>query len=211
MLKRCTATMLYAALAVATLTSCGGDKAGGTGEFATVFAIATPPAGPIDSDVAHWVDAAGATAPPCTATSFPSVLPDNVTYTITSTPYTVPNTGQSSPIVTSDLVVSRITLTLNPANTQTPVLPPVFQTQFLSSGQLIVPGSNSVSVQIASDQLKDFLRTGLGSQSITCSNQPIFTYRATVSFEMLEVTTNRVSTVTAPGFLLVNFTDFIDK
>src|SRR4051794_26680514 len=133
MLKRFVAGFVYGAFAIAALTSCGDSKAGGTGQFATVFATANAPNGPLDADVATWVDATtGAASQPCLATSIPTVPPTVATYNITSTPFTLPNTGQGSTIGTSDLVITRITLTLPPANSATPALPARFQTQFLS-------------------------------------------------------------------------------
>ena len=213
MSKRFVATVICGACAVAALTSCGNSKAGGTGEFATVYASAATPGADLSSDVATWVDATGVKAPACAAGSFPSVLPDSASYTITSTAYTVPNTGSSTPIVSSDLTVDKITLTLTPATSATPALPGAFETQYPTAGQRIPAGSiTTVPVVIATDQLKTFLRTGLGSQSLDCSNQgTMYTYRAVVSFEALEVNTNRVATITPPGFILVNFADFVDK
>ena len=212
MLKRFFARLAYGACAVAALTSCGDSKAGGTAEFATVFVTATTPAGPIDADVATWVDnTTGAPAQPCLDTSGPSLLPTTADYVIISTAYATPNTGQSNQTTASPLIITKITLTLTPANSLTPALPAMFQTQFLSSGQRITPGNNSIELRIASNELKWYLQTGLGSQSLTCANQgTVYTYRANVSFEALEINTNRVSTITPPGYLLVNFSDYID-
>lgn len=210
MLKKFLARFLYAACGVALLCSCG-ETAGGTGEFATVVATASAPAGPLDSDVLTWegdqcLSAAGPTAP------------DDVDYTITSKPYPTTNTGQTSPIQTSSLQVTRVTLTYTPANTDTPALPPKYQTQFLSSGLTIPAPTNAtgtsltVPVRIAPQDMKLFLATGLGSQSINCNNPGAFyTYRVEASFELLEVSTNRSAVVKAPGFFLVNFADFVDQ
>jgi hypothetical protein len=196
------------------LTSCGDSKASGTGQFATVFASASPPASALDSDVATWVDATTlAKAPACGANSVANVSPDDATFVVTSAAYTVPNTGSSSTIATSDLIIDKITLTLTPADTQSPALPSLYQTQFPSAGQRIVVGANNVTVRIASDELKSFFRSSnLGNLALDCSNpSAIYSYRAVVSFEALEVNTNRVGTITPPGFLLVKFSDFVDK
>jgi hypothetical protein len=216
MLNRYLLRLFFGACIAAALTSCGDSKAGGTGEFATVFATATPPPAAVDSDVASWVDrTTGAKAPvACLSTSSTVTTPDDVTYNVMSTPYTSASTGQSSNISASDLVITRITLTLNPANSLTPALPAMFQTQYPSAGQRIPPGSTqAVTVRIASNEIKRFFRdtTGaLGGQAITCSNNPIYSYFAVVSFQAVETTTNRVATITAPA-LVVNFSDYIDK
>lgn len=199
--KRFVASLICGACAFITLASCGSDKAGGTGEFATVFATANSPGADVNSSVAT-----------CGATIVPNVLPDTATYTITSTAYSVPNTGGStSTVAASDLLIDKVTLTLTPANTATPALPGMFQTQYLTSGQRVVAGSTtSVPVVVASADLKNFLRTTVTPQPLDCSTQAqttTFTYRAVVSFEALEVNTNRVATITAPGFVTVTFND----
>lgn len=211
MLKRFLGRFLYGMCAVAALTSCGDSKAGGTAEFATVFAVANGPNQTLDSDVSSWVDALGAAATPCVAGSSRTLTPDAVTYTITSTAYAQPNTGQASTITPSPLQIAKITVTLTPHDTVSPALP-TFQTQFPSSAApLIVPGANPVSVRIVDNDLKAFLLSGLGAQSITCANNVTYSYRAMVSFEALEVNTNRVSTITAPGYFVIRFADFADQ
>lgn len=203
--------------ALAAFTSCGGEKAGGTGELATVYVTASGPAGPLDSDVTTWLDATTGAATPnaCAVGSAPSTNPDSVDYTVASTVYTPPNTGSTTSITPSPVVISRVVVTLTPADTATPVLPPRFQTQYLSaSAPAIAPGGAlSVPIRIVDNDLKSFFtdETLLGTKAITCSTPQYYTYWATVSFEMKEVSTNRVSTVTAPGDLKVNFSDFIDK
>lgn len=210
MLKTYLGRFLYGMCAIAALTSCGDSKAGGTAEFATVFAVANGPGTTLDSDVSTWVDAEGAAAPQCGDNSIRTTSPDEVTYTITSTAYAQPNTGQSSTITPSPLTITKITVTLTPHDTVSPALP-TFQTQFpTSAAPSIVPGPNPVSVRIVDNDLKLHLLTGLGAQSITCANDATYSYRAVVSFEALEVTTNRVSTITAPGYLVVRFSDFGD-
>jgi hypothetical protein len=102
-------------------------------------------------------------------------------------------------------------MTLTPDNDKTPALPARFQTQPLPTQVRIVPGTNNFSVRIVDDDFKIFLISGMGAQSLDCSNSALYKYRATVSFEALEVTTNRVATITAPGFLLINFADFPDE
>jgi len=204
--------LVYGICALVALTSCGADKAGGTAEFATVFAAAGASSGQLDADVATWVDADGGSANPCVAGSFVSTVPNSVDYQITSTPYATPDTGQSSSITPSTLSISRVTMTFTPADTVSPVLPSRFQVQFpSSSAPLIAPGSTAtVPVRVADNDFKQFFLNGLGAQSISCSNDVTYSYRAVVSFELLETSTNRVSTITAPGFLLVKFADFVD-
>lgn len=197
---------LYGIGTLLVLTSCGGDKAGGTAEFATVFAVAGSTSGQLDSDVATW------TGDACAEGSTITTEPDTIDFEITSTAYATPDTGQTSTIQPSPLSISRVTLTLTPADTVSPVLPSRFQVQFPSpSAPQILPNSTAaVPVRIVDNDLKQFLLSGLGAQSITCSNNVTYTYRAEVSFELLETTTNRVATVSAPGFVLVKFSDFED-
>lgn len=214
MLKRYLGRLVYGMCMLAALTSCGDSKASGTGEFSTVFATASGPNSVLDSDVATWVDATtGTAAQPCLATSVPTTSPDQVTYTITSTPFPSPNTGQSSTITPSPLSITRITVTLTPTpGSVSPVLPPNFQTQMVSStAARILPGTSApIVVRIVDNDFKAFLMTSFGAQSITCANPATYSYNAVVSFEMQEVNTDRVATITAPGFLLVKFSDFID-
>jgi len=213
MLKSYFVRFFYGFCALAAFTSCGGEKAAGTGEFATVFATVSGPNSTIDSDVARWVDAtSGAAAAACGATSVPTTTPDSAVFTVTSTPYAAPNTGSGSAVTPSPLSITRITVTMTPADSISPALPAIFQTQFPSSAApVILPGNpQPLTVRLVDNDMKAFFLFGLGAQSITCTNQATYSYRAVVSFEMLETTTNRVSTVTAPGFMLIKFSDFID-
>jgi hypothetical protein len=210
MLKKILTTLLYGGCALALLTSCGSSKASGTGEFATVFATASPGVSNLDSDVAKWSDAAGAAATACSIGASPTFAPDDVAYNITVTPYTSANTGSTSPIAVSDLIITKVTVTLTPANSITPALPASsFQTQFVSSGGRLIQGAtNPVTVRVVPADLKSFFFNTLG---VNCSNPgTFFTYRATVSFEAQEINTQRVSTITAPGFLVVSVADFGD-
>ena len=210
MLRSLLVRFFYGACALVALSSCGDTKAGGTGEFATVYATANPPAAEIDADVTTWVDGTGAKATACAAGSLITVLPDNAVYTVTSAAYPAANTGTTSTIPTSNLSITKISFTLTPANSLSPALPPLFQSQQSSPGQIITPGSNSVTVQIATDDIKNYLRT-LTTGALDCSGQGvIYSYWAVASFQALEVNTNRVATLTAPA-LLVKFSDFIDK
>jgi hypothetical protein len=190
MLKKLVVAVLISACTVTALTGCGNNKAAGTAELATQYVTATPTSSTIDSDV---------------VSSTGTFAPDDVSYTLNSTLYNTPNTGSSSTITASDLVVSRVTLTLNPANTDTPALPLLYQTQYLGGGQRIPAGGSAiVPVRLVSQTLKKFLFDG----PFTTNPNAFLTYRATVSFEVLEVNTNRVSTITAPGFVQVNIADF---
>lgn len=212
MQKKYFCRLMYGICAMVAVTSCGGEKAGGTAEFATVFAVAGASSGQLDADVATWVDADGGSANACVAGSFVSTVPDSVEYRITSTPYTTPDTGQSSTIAPSTLSISKVTMTLTPADTVSPVLPSRFQVQFpSSSAPTIAPNSTAtVTVRVVDNDFKRFFLSELGAQSISCTNDVTYSYRAVLSFELLETSTNRVSTVTAPGFLLVKFADFVD-
>ena len=205
MFKRFVAILLSGTCAAVMLTSCGDSKAGGTGEFATVFAVANNTTGPLDSDVATWVNATTQVkATPCPP-SVPTVKPDDVSFSVTVSPYATPNTGSASPIVTSDLLVTKITLSFTPADSLTPALPALFQTQFPSAGQRLTSGPNSIPVRVVTNDLKVFLQNNLACSGLT------YSYRVSVSFDALEITTNRASTINLPGYLTVNFSDFIDK
>lgn len=206
MLKKCFAMSICAAALLAALTSCGDSKAGGTGEFTTVFVTATPPNTILDSDLAQWVDASGKAASACVAGNSPTFTSDDVNYSITSTAYNTPNTGQSSPVTASDLLISRITLTLTPANTNTPPLPARFQLQYLSAGQRISTGTTTIPIRVVSEDLKAFI----ASQANGLCPGPSYAYRATVSFEAVEINTNRAATITPKGDLLINLKDFVD-
>jgi hypothetical protein len=190
------------------LTSCGDSKAVGTGQFATVSVTATALSATLDSDFAGWVDTTGTKATPCLAASIPTILPDDVVFNITSTPYTTPNTGSSSPIVVSDLAISNVTLTFTPANSLTPALPARFQSQPASaSPSRIISGANSVTVRVVTDDLKSFLQT-----NYLCTGA-FLTYRVSVTFDAIELNTNRASSISLAGngYLTVNLADFTDK
>ncbi|GFO55189.1 hypothetical protein GMSM_21960 [Geomonas sp. Red276] len=207
MLKKFLATLFIGTLAAIALTSCGDSKAAGVGQFATVYATATSPGVPLDSDVASWVDAtSGSKAQPCLTNSVPHFLPDDVNYNVTSTAWSSGNTGQANPTAASDLLIQKIILTLTPDDSTTPALPAVYQTQYMTSGFLVAAGSTvSIPVRLVSQELKIFL-----SNDLLCTGL-MYKYRATVSFEAVEVNTNKVATITAPGFVLVRLTDFTDK
>lgn len=208
MLKRFCCSVLYGACLLAALTSCGGSKAAGTGEFATVYATASPSVSSLDADVATWTDTAGSAVAACSVAS-PTFKPNDVSYNITVTPYSSANTGSTSPTTASDLIITRVTVTLTPADNLTPALAPMFQTQYLTTGQRLAQGTTTtVPVRVIPADLKSYLFNTVG---VNCSNPGAFLhYRATVSFEAQEVNTDRVSTITAPGFLLVSVADFGD-
>ncbi|HJV35812.1 hypothetical protein [Geomonas sp.] len=196
MRRRFVSSLICGALAIGVLTSCGSDKAQGTGEFATVVATANTPGADVNSSVAV-----------CGPPIVPNTTPDSATYTINSTVYG----GSSTTILPSDLIIDKITLTLIPANTVTPALPLGFATQYPTSGQRVAPGGSvSIPVVVASSDLKNFLRTTVTPQALDCSAQGLvttYTYRVKVSFEALEVNTNRVATITPPGYVNLIFTD----
>jgi len=183
MLYRYLLGLFCATCAILVLASCGDSKANGTGEFATVQAVANY------TGTASSIDLTPATAVPVVAP-----------YTITSTAYTVPSTGSTSPIVVSDLIINRITVTLVPALTSNPDLG-TLTTQFPTASQpLVVPGANLINVEVVQAALKTFLQANVPTGTTV-------SYRAYVSFDMQEQNTRRSATVTAPGFLVVNFTN----
>jgi hypothetical protein len=221
MLRSFFARSICGILALAALTSCG-SKSAGTGEFATVFATVSPPATNFSSDVVNWVDATTGNKATvgCAANSVANTVEDQAAFNLTSTQYAVPNTGSTSSIAGSPLVITRITVNLTPANSSSPVLPAQFRTTFSTAGQTILATGTPVAINVAlaSNQLKRFFRNtsaapaGLGALAITCSFNPVYVYFADVTFEALEVNTNRVATISPPsGSFIVEFSDFVDK
>ena len=219
---------LFAACAFVALTSCGGSKSDGTAEFATVFASVSPPNSNLDSDVATWIDAtSGAKATVgCAPNAVASTVEDVVNFTLSSTAFAVPNTGSTTPITPSPLIITKITVTLNPANSLSPALPAIFQTFFSTAGQVIAPGAagtagtattavtTTVPVTLVSNQLKRCFRdpTALGNLAISCASNPIYSYYADVSFQAQEINTGRSATISIPRqSFIVNFSDFVDK
>jgi len=183
MLYRYLTGLFCATCALVMLASCGDSKANGTGEFATVQANAsyTGASSSLDLTTASTVPAVGI-------------------YTITSAAYTVPNTGATSPIAVSNLTINRITVSLTPALTSYPALGNLAVSYPTASQPLVIVGANLINVEIVTAALKSFLQANVPAGATVC-------YHATVSFDMLEVNTNRAATVTAPGFLVVNFTN----
>jgi len=169
--------------ALVMLTSCGESKATGTGEFATVQATANY------TGTASSLDLTAA-----------STVPVDAAYTITSTAYTVPNTGSTSTIAVSNLLVNRITVSLSPVNTSFPALGSLAVSFPTASQPLVIVGANVINVEIVTAALKAFLAAQVPAGATV-------SYRATVSFDLQEVNTQRSATVTAPGFLVVNFTN----
>lgn len=210
MLKKFITATVVGAAALVALTSCG-SKASGTGEFATVYATATAPSSALDSDLVRWTDANGGAVSVCAAGLTPIIVArDEVNYTITATPYSTPNTGSTNPTVPSPLQITRIIMKLTPANTDTPALPERFQSPPLNSGQQILPGvPTPVPVEVVSTDLKQYLAEYLGLGTV-CNNQTL-TYLVTVSFEAKEISTDRISTITAPGPYFIHIGDFVAK
>ncbi|WP_085812179.1 hypothetical protein [Geoanaerobacter pelophilus] len=197
--------------ALAAFTSCGGEKAGGTGELATVFVNATAPNITLNSDVANWFDVNNASVAACTPGSIIKTTTDTATFNVTSTVYIPPNTGSTTSITPSPVSIETVTVTLIPADTLTPELPDGFKIRNPPAGGTINPGATvPVTVEVAGSALKEFLVNSFGSRSITCSNQVTYTYRAVVSFKVIENTTNREDTVTATGYLAIEFKDVPD-
>jgi len=209
MLNRYIVRFLCVASAAIMLTSCGDSKATGTGEFATVFATANALVSVLDSDVATWTDATtGAKAAACGANSVATITQDNMVLNVTSSAYSVPNTGSSSPTVPSALSISNVTLTFTPADSNTPALPARFQTQFTSaSPSVITVGLNPITLEIVTDEMKSFLGSAL-----ECTGA-LYTYRVGVSFDVVEQSTNKSGTISLPanGYLLIHMADFGDK
>ena len=184
MLKTFIVRLLTGVGIIAVLTSCG-SKSDGTGEFATVYATASSPG--------TTINLIGSTASPVTSV-----------YVITRTAYVPANTGGTSTIPASNLQINKVTLTLVPADSTSPVLsgnPPGNVTpQYPTASQpTVIVGSNNINVDLVTTNLISYLQTKLATGATA-------SYRMYVTFEAQEVTTGKVGNIDA-GFMVVNFTN----
>jgi len=149
----------------------------------------------MDSDVVSWVDAAGAKATACAATSFPATpAADSVNVVVSSKAYS--NTGdQGLPIRIESATISYV-----PANSSTPAMAPEFQT----IGMTIANGSTAtIPVRVATQEQKMHL------QSVLACNNTIYNYYTKITFNVTEIGTNKKTSVDSS--LQLRFSDFVDK
>jgi zona occludens toxin (predicted ATPase) len=185
---------LVPVLLLLALSGCG-SAGGGTSEFKTSYVSATAVTGVLDSDVVNWVDATGAKAPACAASSFQTTpAADSIDFTVTSTAYK--STGSTG----LPLRIESATITYTPANTATPAMATEYQTLGIT---LANDASVTVPVRVVSQEQK--LRL---TPVLACSST-IYNYHTTVSFSVTEIGTGTNKSV--PASLQLRLADYIDK
>lgn len=184
-------TILLFAVLITGLYGCGSPE----GSLSTSTVTASVDTLVMDSDVVAWVDATGAKATACGATSFPSIpVADSVNVAIKSTAYA--NTGSMG----LGVRVESATISYTPANSATPAMAPEYQTV----GLTIANGATTtVPVRVATQEQKLRLQTALA-----CNNT-IYNYYTKISMDVTEIGTNKKSTVETA--MQLRFADFIDK
>ncbi|MDD5284340.1 MAG: hypothetical protein PHD54_00650 [Desulfuromonadaceae bacterium] len=184
--------VMIAAMLLTVILSCGKSN---TGEFDYVTATATVDAAknPLLADLATW------TGTPCAAGSTYNVLNNVVNFTLTSTANLA--IGSSSP-----LILQKATISLSPADTQSPSLPALYSPIYQGLTGYIIPagGTLSVPVEIATHSLKDYF-----TQTLVCTaNKSIYSYNVSIVFDAVEQTTGRSGSI--PASMTVRFADFGD-
>lgn len=177
------------------VVSCGLFGCGSTeGTLNTTMASATVDLLDVDSDVVAWVDANGAKATYCAATSYISTpAADSVTVTATFTPY-ANSTGNDLSVR-----VERATITYTPANPVSPAISPVYQV----IGQVVQPGGSlSMPIRVATQEQKMLFQTALA-----CSST-IYNYYVNISLDVTEIGGKKSTITTA---MQLRFADFVDK
>lgn len=175
--------------------SCGILGCGSTeGALNTSTATATVDTLILDSDVASWVDATGAQATACAATSFPAVPEaDSVNVTVSLT------TNANSTSNALSARVEKATIYFTPANAVTPALSPVYQVigQIVKSG-----GSLTIPVRVATQEQKILYQPALNCTST------IYNYFVTIALDVSEVGGKNTTINTA---MQLRFADYVDK
>jgi hypothetical protein len=179
---------------------CSGLFACGTtdGELKTSTVTATVDTSLLDSDVISWVDAAGAKATACAATSSPAIpAADSVNVTVTSKPYA--NTGA----ITSPIRIESATISYIPANSSTPPMASEYQ---IIGTTIANGGSASIPVRVVTQEQKRLTLTVLSS---CLPAPPIYNYYTTITLNVLETGTDKKTTASAS--LQLRMHDYIDK
>jgi hypothetical protein len=187
MLYKVLVKFICAASLACMLASCGDSKPSGTGEFSTVFATSK---------------SAAITSADAGVLNLATVGPMLASYVISSTAYANANTGNSSSITASNLKITKVTITLAPANTSfVSVLPASVTPQFSPASPIILPvGDTSVDIQIDIDALKTFLATHVNAGASA-------SFWVNVDFELHEISTDRIGSVSFPNSLKISFTN----
>ncbi|MBI5747035.1 MAG: hypothetical protein HZA13_08540 [Nitrospirae bacterium] len=178
------------------LSGCSEEVGGGAGSFDTVIATASVSTADLDSDLATWTDVNG-DGFVCGANDTFTVSSDDVTVDIAvDTKANLPSTREASKVS-----INKVSIAYSPANTTTPSL----STQFETLGVVVDPDSTAtVSFKVASQDLK---KSSILSP-LVCSNT-IYTYFVTLTFEGVEVDTNRTETFETT--LNLRFADFANQ
>ncbi|MEI6208308.1 MAG: hypothetical protein WCP20_16125 [Desulfuromonadales bacterium] len=187
--------LLLLSLAISLGASGCGGGGGGSAELRTSYVTAASGTASLDADVISWVDASGAKATACAATSNASTpAADTVNVSVVSTTYS--NTGS----VGLPIRIESATISYAPANTATPPMASEFQTigVIMTNG-----GTASVPVRVVSQEQK------LRLQPKLACNATIYNYYTTITLNVTEIGTETKSTVTT-SFQL-RLADFVDK
>lgn len=183
MLKRLIGRFASVVAVVAALAGCG-DSPSQTGDFATVEVTLSSAGGTVVSDVSDPVT-------------------DSAAFILTSTAYTPPPTS-SGGIVPSRVAFISGWVTLVPANSWTPALPESLRVRYFTPPASLAPNSSlGISVELVTPALKEYLRT---LPTPTTANP--YQYWATVSFQGVEVNSDREETISTFNATTVNFTGF---
>ena len=184
--------LLLCVLLSASIYGCGGSSEGLLATSSVTSSIDTLV---LDSDVVSWVDATGAKATACSATSFPATpAADSVNVTIKSTAY--PLSGSTS----LSLRIKSATISYTPANTATPPMSAEFQTV----GMTIESGSSAtIPVRVATQEQKIRLQP-----TLACNNT-IYKYYTKITFDIAEIGSDK--NITVDSSMDLRLADFIDK
>lgn len=187
---------LLGLISILTLSGCGEEVGGGAGSFDTVIATASISTADIDSDVATWTDVNG-DGFICTANDTFTVSSDDVTVSIAvNTKANLPSTFEASKVS-----INKVSIAYTPATTTTPSL----STQFETLGVVVDPDSTAtVSFKVASQELK----SSSILSPLVCPGTAIYKYFVTLTFEGVEVNSNRTETFETT--LNLRFADFTD-
>lgn len=186
---------LLGLISILALSGCGEEVGGGAGSFDTVIATASVSTADIDSDLATWTDVDG-DGFVCGANDTFTVSSDDVTVDIAVNK----RTNLPSTVETSKVSINKVSIAYSPANTTTPSL----STQFETLGVVIDPDSTATfSFKVASQELK----ASSTLSPLVCS-VTIYTYFVTLTFEGVEVNSNRTETFETT--LNLRFADFAD-
>ena len=180
---------------ISILTSCGSTNTGGGAVFTTVNASASADSAknPLLSDLAKWSGTA------CASGSTYTISNDLVSFAVVSTVNISSGTG-------SPLMLQKATITLSPADTLTPALPPLYSTyyQYLTGATVPAGSTLSVPIEIGTHNIKSYL----GNILVCNGSNTIYSYNATIVIDAVESAIGTSKPITAG--MTVRFADFSD-